>query len=122
MSVLRADGMAAGAGLLIAERRILTCAHVVNEALGRPVSAQEAPSGADLLVYFPALGGPGQRRAARVKVWLPPPRPGAAGDDIAGLLLGDNPPGGAVPGRLGVEPARAGETSQELRCQAARSD
>jgi hypothetical protein len=40
VSVLRPDGTVAGAGMLLPGRRVLTCAHVVNEALGRDLDTE----------------------------------------------------------------------------------
>ena len=43
-----------GVGFLVAERHILTCAHVVNLALGRGQRAQERPSERDdVYLEFP---------------------------------------------------------------------
>ncbi|HWR49177.1 MAG TPA: hypothetical protein VN327_16445 [Pseudonocardiaceae bacterium] len=56
--VLRAgSSAAAGVGLVVGDREILTCAHVVNVALGREQRTQEAP-GPDVRVQvdFPTLG------------------------------------------------------------------
>ncbi|MGI9511094.1 MAG: serine protease, partial [Geminicoccaceae bacterium] len=44
---------AAGAGIVIDRRRVLTCAHVVNEALGRDESEAEAPIGISIPVRVP---------------------------------------------------------------------
>src|SRR5262249_34777541 len=80
--VLAASGQVVGLGALVGKREILTCAHVVNAALNRDRRAQERP-GDDLAVDFPLLS---DRMAGRARVvqWLPPPRKGVAGDDIAG--------------------------------------
>jgi hypothetical protein len=55
------DGRVAGAGFLVGDRLVLTCAHVVNLAVGRATPAAERPGG-ELAVDFPLLSvrtGPG---------------------------------------------------------------
>ena len=52
-------------------------------------------------VEFPLLPGADWRGQARVERWLgPPPRDGATGDDVAGLVLTGGLPEGAAPARL----------------------
>lgn len=103
--VLRAgSAMPAGVGLVVGDRHVLTCAHVVNTALGRAQRAQEAP-GAPLqvLVDFPLLGDPegAPLRRCQVQGWVPPPALGGSGGDVAGLVLvGEGLPAGAGPARL----------------------
>ncbi len=77
--------------------------------------AQGQPDGV-VTVDFPLLDdspAAPQRLNAVVERWLPPPREGAAGDDLAGLLLvGEptllRPPRGANPARLVVNPPPIG--------------
>src|SRR5918997_103780 len=100
-----AAGHTVGVGVIVGSREILTCAHVVNSALGRDRRAQDHPAG-EITVEFTVGGGPQQR--ARVQRWLPPPRTGAAGDDIAGLVLTSTElPTDVTPARLAANlPAR----------------
>ncbi|MGH4026034.1 MAG: trypsin-like peptidase domain-containing protein, partial [Pseudonocardiaceae bacterium] len=107
MRVVNAAGKTVGVGLLVGPRHVLTCAHVVNLALGRDQRAQDQPTGE--VTLEPATGdGPPLR--ARVQRWLPPPRTGAAGDDIAGLeLTGGATPTGITPARLAVNPPTPGQ-------------
>jgi hypothetical protein len=109
--LLTADGARAGVGVLVGDRHILTCAHVVNVTLGRPADTQDQPD-QTVHVDFP-LAGSTEPLPARVVRWVPPPvltRTGApvrAGDDIAGLeLTAGRPPEAAIKARLAVEPAR----------------
>jgi WD40 repeat protein/3',5'-cyclic AMP phosphodiesterase CpdA len=99
------SGATAGVGVLVGSREIVTCAHVVNTALGREQRAQERPDGV-VAVAFPLLakhGGLAPAGLARVVRWVPPPRQGAAGDDLAGLLLEvDVTTAGATPARLAL--------------------
>lgn len=81
VSVLH-DGVptAAGGAALLSARRVVTCAHVVNDALGRDLYAPGPPAAADALRL--AFHGPGaayagyaaQHRTARLSVWVPPQR------------------------------------------------
>ena len=77
-------GKVIGSGFLVDERRVLTCAHVVTNALGVAEDTAEPPD-ATLTLDFPLLAA-GETLAARVSRWAP-----AA--DVAGLqLLGFAPP------------------------------
>jgi hypothetical protein len=91
-------------GFVVGEQYILTCAHVVNAALGQDLRAQEAPgSGVRVQVDFPALGDAqgAPSRTCRVAVWVAPPVAGPLGGDVAGLVLvGEGLPVGAGPARL----------------------
>jgi hypothetical protein len=103
--VLRAGSeVPAGVGFVVGDRHVLTCAHVVNTALGRAQRDQQAP-GARLRVQveFPLLGDPegAPLRNCRVEMWVPPPASGVAGGDVAGLVLvAEGLPAGAGPARL----------------------
>jgi hypothetical protein len=94
----------AGVGLVVGDRHVLTCAHVVNMALGRAQRDQDAPGEqVRVQVEFPLLGDPegAPLRSCRVQVWVPPPASGVAGGDVAGLVLvGEGLPAGAGPVRL----------------------
>ncbi len=90
-----ADGRVVGAGFLVGERHILTCAHVVTEAIGLADDTPEKPQ-APVSLDFPRVA-PGKLLTARVELWRSPRADG--GDDLAGLELMDDPPHGsrAVP-------------------------
>ena len=108
MRVLDSNGSTVGVGVLVGQQEILTCAHVVNTACGRDRQAQEPPGGE--IIVEPADGS-GPLLRARVHHWLPPPRPGAVGDDIAGLVLIDTEVfTRAVPVRLAANPPVPGQT------------
>ncbi|MEU0371144.1 hypothetical protein ABZ070_12940 [Streptomyces sp. NPDC006283] len=63
---------AAGAAALLSPKRVLTCAHVVNDALGRePLSADEPDRKHPLAVAFHGAGTTAHG-TARLSVWLPP--------------------------------------------------
>jgi S1-C subfamily serine protease len=85
------DGTIVGAGSLVTERHILTCAHVVTSALNLPRDIPDPPQ-ANLHFDFPLLA-PGLILTARVIHWQP-----AA--DVAGLELIGKPPPGGDPVRL----------------------
>ncbi|MEU0744630.1 trypsin-like peptidase domain-containing protein [Streptomyces sp. NPDC006134] len=106
---------AVGTGFLVADDRLLTCAHVVNQALGRDQREQPQPDAElRLPVDFPLLGDAdgAPLRSCRLELWVPPPRSGTAGGDIAGLrIVGEPAPAGAGPARLPLEvtPGHGGE-------------
>ena len=84
----------AGLGLLVGDKQVVTCAHVVNTALGRAQREQRAPGAADVVqVEFPLLAGAPVRDAA-VAAWVPPSASGMGGD-VAGLTLTEQAPDGA---------------------------
>ncbi len=87
-----ADGRIVGAGFLVGERQVLTCAHVVAAALGLADDTPEKPQ-AVVSLDLPRVA-PRQLLTARVVLWRPP-RAEKEGDDIAGLELDDDPPQGA---------------------------
>ncbi|WP_241191993.1 trypsin-like peptidase domain-containing protein [Streptomyces sp. ADI97-07] len=69
----RGDNLTAGAGVLLTPQHLITCAHVVNDALGRPVLEHRPPGG---VVVEVALRTPStvHKRRARVEYWIPPRR------------------------------------------------
>jgi NB-ARC domain/Trypsin-like peptidase domain len=81
---------AAGVGFVVGDRHIVTCAHVVNTALGRGRLEQGRPA-ADVRVPidFPILSDSSDAslRSCRVAEWAPPPVAGLSGGDVAGLVL-----------------------------------
>ncbi len=85
------DGRVVGAGFLVGNRQVLTCAHVVAGALDLPDDAPVPPQ-APVALDLPRVA-PGQLLTARVVLWRPPLPDG--GDDIAGLELEADPPHGA---------------------------
>ncbi|MGW0600247.1 nSTAND1 domain-containing NTPase [Streptomyces sp. NPDC002776] len=89
------DGAVAGAGFLVADDLVLTCAHVVSDALDRPREEAVEP-GAEVAVDLPLArdaGGAhdGGDRTAEVRRWIPvaPDRTG----DMALLRLREPIPG-----------------------------
>ena len=83
-------GRVVGAGFLVGKRHILTCVHVVSQALGLPDSPLEPPQGA-VSLDFP-LVSPHTLLTAGVVQWCPPLSDGRG--DIAGLELQCDPPAG----------------------------
>jgi len=86
-----ATGQVVGAGFLVGKCHVLTCAHVVSQALGFPDSPLEPPQGA-VLLDFP-LVSPHVLLPASVVQWHPLLSDGRG--DIAGLELQGDPPAGA---------------------------
>lgn len=113
--ILGADGNAVGIGALVGERHVVTCAHVVNVALGLGKQEQAKPAGL-VTIDFPLLDGE-PRVQASVDVWLPPPREGAAGDSLSALRVEEGFSGspvfdddiGQVVGLIALAPYRVSE-------------
>jgi Trypsin-like peptidase domain len=97
-------GSSVGIGFVVGERQVVTCAHVVNSALGRDQHAGETPRPDDRLeIDFPLLGDAegSPTRNCRVSKWIPPPSKGVSGGDVAGLVLvGEGLPRDAGPAEL----------------------
>src|SRR5258707_1178572 len=109
VSVLRAgDLRAAGGAVLLSRSRLITCAHVVNDALGRDKFSTGHPEDAEIAVAFPGADAP-VRRFGRTALWMPPRRAGAddrplarearewAGDLAVLELTEPSPPGADAP-------------------------
>ncbi|MGA5555398.1 trypsin-like peptidase domain-containing protein [Streptomyces lavendulocolor] len=89
------DGEAAGAGALVAPDLVLTCAHVVSDALGLP-RHEPVPGGTEVTIEFPLAGRPAgrpglPRRTGLVEHWIPT-RADRTGD-LAVLRLREAVPG-----------------------------
>src|ERR1041384_7158923 len=96
-------GPIAGMGVLVGERQVVTCAHVVNAALGRGHRSQQRPDRETTLqLVFPLV--PGEPvRSATVVAWEPP-LPSEFGGDVAGLLLNEDAPPVCKPVRFAPNP------------------
>jgi len=79
------DNQPVGAGVLVGDGKVLTCAHVVNSALGLPQYSPEQPPEEALVRFDFPLVSPGTVLAGRVVVWHPPSED--SGGDIAGLEI-----------------------------------
>ncbi|MGX4735989.1 VMAP-C domain-containing protein [Kitasatospora griseola] len=99
-TVLTGTGQASGCGVYLTGRHVLTCAHVVNDALGRSQLDPSDPGPAPL-----RLGFRSGTATARCTVWVAPRAPGGgpvtAGTpewhgDLALLELDGDPPPGVV--------------------------
>jgi hypothetical protein len=86
-----------GAGFLVSQKYILTCAHVVAYALGIARKTVEMPD-VEICVDFPMLAAK-QLFKAKVVFWRPV-NPDQFVEDIAGLELDNSPPEAAQPARL----------------------
>jgi len=91
--VLRTDGRPAGLAFLISPHHLVTCAHVVNEVLGRQPRTVEAPGPAAVLLKFPFGAGDDDPVQATVVSWL-----ASIGSfdrhDVAALQIDTNLPAG----------------------------
>ncbi len=101
--IYAADDSVVGAGFLASPVHVVTCSHVVAEALGVARDLLEAPSG-EVRLDFPFLTGASAR--ARVATWQP--AQAAESGDIAVLTLAAAAPPGALPAPLLPASACAG--------------
>lgn len=107
------SGELAGLGVLVNRTAVVTCAHVVNKALDRPLTEQRRPDDSvEVAVRFPYLDG-GVVRYGTVAAWVAPPLSGP-GMDIAGLQLGEEAPAGVAPARLARGRPTPGEVGRVL--------
>ncbi|MEQ8996826.1 MAG: trypsin-like peptidase domain-containing protein [Coleofasciculus sp. B1-GNL1-01] len=95
--ISHANGVVVGAGFLVFPNYVLTCAHLVAQALTIPPNTPDMPTGL-IDLDFPLIA-PGKKIKARVEFWQPV-NPAVAGEDIAGLKLEDKCPPGVQPVRL----------------------
>ncbi|MFF4601340.1 trypsin-like peptidase domain-containing protein [Streptomyces sp. NPDC001339] len=111
-----------GGGVLVTDRYVLTCAHVVNSALGRGRYDQDTPGRNDTVTLRLPHVAAGTDLAARVvrEMWVPPRARAAGRDpvepgqvpyhgDLAVLELTAAPPEGAEPAPF-LQHGYAGET------------
>jgi hypothetical protein len=95
--ISHANGVVVGAGFLVSPNYVLTCAHLVAQALTISPSTPDVPTGL-IDLDFPLIA-PGKKIQARVEFWQPV-NPAVAGEDIAGLKLEGKCPPGVQPVRL----------------------
>jgi WD40 repeat protein len=97
--ILNAGGAVVGAGFLVSEKRLFTCAHIVADALDIPRNTQQAPASV-IHLDFPLVAA-GQALDAQVIYWLPiqagTSTPLACEEDIAILELEGACPEAAQP-------------------------
>jgi hypothetical protein len=97
----------AGTGVLVTHTLILTCAHVVNIALGRSGTESQDRPKADSVVTIRFNGAPGRSSKALIHsapdAWSGPPAQRAAGADLCVVQLTEEPPAGATPARIRIQ-------------------
>jgi WD40 repeat protein len=91
--IYSSSGKVIGAGFLVSQKYIITCAHVVADALGLPRTTAQMPD-AEITLDFP-LVAPKQLLKAKVVFWLPV-NPSVELEDIARLELALSPPNQAL--------------------------
>ena len=100
--IFDARGDVVGAGFLVSERHLVTCAHVVAQALGLPHDTPSPPA-REVRLDFPLIA-PQRLLASRVVGWHPVRCGGDIApecpEDIAALELAGDPPEGVSPARL----------------------
>ncbi|MEV0166646.1 WD40 repeat protein [Nonomuraea fuscirosea] len=105
----RHDDTPVGLGFLAGDRQVLTCAHVVNSALGRAEQDSSRPDKRVLLRY-PFADGEAVR-FAHVTAWHPERGGRFEYTDVCGLTLAEAMPGGAGPMTLADE----GDDAEEVQ-------
>ncbi len=100
--IRQTNGKVVGAGFLVSDKYVLTCAHVINAAIGQPLNAPNEPN-QEIHLDFPLIASKNILRG-RVIRWLPvQPSPSIlpeTGADIALLELENPLPPGTQPVRL----------------------
>lgn len=91
------NGSVVGAGFLVSDGGVLTCAHVITQALSLPQSTKEIPSGS-VYLDFP-LVAPGEKLQGQVSFWRPVSSTELV-EDLAGLKLDSKLPSATRPVRL----------------------
>lgn len=98
-----------GYSCLVDQDAVVTCAHVVNLALGLPKNNTERPGNEALLLLSVRVGGRQFARTARVEAWVPPPAsPSASAGDVCGLRVTEPFPSYMQPVGLSGEPPHLG--------------
>lgn len=82
--IYHGNGAVVGAGFLVSNEYVLTCAHVITQALSIPQNTQEMPTGS-IDLDFPLIA-PGEKLRSQVVFWKPV-SPTELFEDIAGLKL-----------------------------------
>lgn len=95
--IYNTNGKVVGAGFLVSQQHLVTCAHVVTAALGIVTNTPDSPDGI-IEVDFPLIA-PGQKVKAKVVFWQPV-NPGQSKEDIAGLQIEETLPIGVSPVQL----------------------
>ena len=95
--ISHANGAVVGAGFLVSPQCVITCAHVVTEAVGIPQNTTQAPT-SSINLDFPLIAA-GRKIQAQVVFWQPV-NPSEVGEDIAVLKLESEPPDTVQPVRL----------------------
>ncbi|MFE0190279.1 trypsin-like peptidase domain-containing protein [Streptomyces sp. NPDC058989] len=120
-----AGGLTVGAGACLSSDRFVTCAHVVNRALGRSAFEPRHPGPTTVSIGF-AGSAPGTHSTARLTHWIPPrgeedsSRPEGARrwkGDLALLEFTEIPPADLIP-----LPWREMEELQEVRAHFGNGD
>ncbi|MBN3958422.1 tetratricopeptide repeat-containing serine protease family protein [Nostoc sp. NMS8] len=122
--ICRSNGVVVGAGFLVSPKHVITCAHVVADALGISRDTQKRPTE---VVYldFPLIASE-ESLTGKVVFWRPVPPKGSTSvkgkEDIAGLELNGNVPEAAQPVDLIIEEDLRGHSFRTFGFPAGHDD
>ncbi|MEH1945988.1 MAG: tetratricopeptide repeat-containing serine protease family protein [Nostoc sp.] len=122
--ICRSNGVVVGAGFLLSPKHVITCAHVVADALGISRDTQKRPTE---VVYldFPLIASE-ESLTGKVVFWRPVPSKGSTSvkgkEDIAGLELNGNVPEAAQPVDLIIEEDLRGHSFRTFGFPAGHDD
>jgi TolA-binding protein len=122
--ICKSNGVVVGAGFLVSPKHVITCAHVVADALGISRDAQKRPTE---VVYldFPLIASE-EKLTGRVVFWRPVPPKGSTSvkgkEDIAGLELNGTVPETAQPVNLIIEEDLRGHSFRTFGFPAGHDD
>jgi WD40 repeat protein len=106
-------GKTAGVGVMVSLNEFVTCAHVVNVAMGLDPRSQSVPR-EYIEISFPLSSAQksGTPVLASVTLWRPPPQEGVDSGDLARLLIHSEVRPEPVPARFFPDPVRSGLRAQ----------
>ncbi|MFB2768543.1 trypsin-like peptidase domain-containing protein [Pelatocladus sp. BLCC-F211] len=122
--IRKTNGVVVGAGFSVSEKHVITCAHVVADALGISRETQTRPT-EDVFLDFPLVASE-EKLTARVVFWRPVPPKGSTSvkgkEDIAALEINSPIPRTAQPVDLLIEEDLRGHSFRTFGFPAGHDD
>src|SRR3989304_103345 len=100
VGILSSEGEIVGAGFLISQRHVITCAHVIAKVFNVSEKTPKAPISPVPLSFPWTIGEKSispRVLTGNVTLWQPVTVPPVPGSDIAVLVLDSDPPEGSQP-------------------------